>query len=92
MEAILETKSIGSLLVAIICLLAAHFIKGMVEFVWKAKQEKDSVHDTTLKELVLSVKKTNHAINNLFTAIKIVAGEKWPEIKEVLEDRNKLEL
>lgn len=88
MEVLLETKNIPALLFSIVVLLCAYLIKGVIEFVWKVRAKEDAVKDQTMKDILSGLKETNHSINNAFAAIKFLAGDKWPEIRAAIKDRN----
>lgn len=92
MEELLQAKSVPLLLVLITVFLCIGLLKGVVEFVWKVNQKKEDVRDDSIRELILSVKKTNHSINNVFTALKILSGESWDEIKKILAEKNDLDI
>lgn len=114
MEALLEAKSIPLLLILIVVFLCATFIKGLVEFLWKVREKKDSASESAINELTEVVKKNTLAMELLdrrldkleivlseipkfkldmrkyYSAIKILAGDKWPSIRKEIEEENAL--
>ena len=60
---------------AIVVMMGLNLLARVGEFLWNMKKEKD---DHTLSEL----RKAKLDLRRLFTAIKILAGDRWDEIRE----------
>lgn len=86
MDELLAAKSVPHLLLTLVVVMAAHLLKGLVDLVLKLIDRKAQVTDNSVKELTLSVKATNRSINNCFTGLKLLAGEKWPDVKKAIDD------
>lgn len=65
MAELLETKSVPMLLILVVVFLCAGLIKGIIEFLWKIKQEKDSVSETVIKELTRTIHENTMATQHL---------------------------
>jgi hypothetical protein len=81
-EALFETKSIPALLAFIAIFLCFGFVKGLVEFLWKMKKDKDTQNDGKIKKLERDMRRA-------YTVIKFLAGNRWGEIrKKIMEDED----
>jgi hypothetical protein len=109
MEALADIKSIPALLIAICLILAVNLVKGIAEFLWKLKEQKDSASEATIRDLTEAVKKNTAATEHLdqrlselehvltslpklqedlrryYLGLKILAGERWPEIRDEIK-------
>lgn len=84
--------------VAGVCVLLTIMVLIQVgKFVWTVKQEKDKLSDDTVADLVKAVEKLEHTVSDLpkfrtdvrrfYTAIKVIAGDKWPQVRdEIMKD------
>lgn len=102
MEGLVETGHGPTVLIAgLVIVLCLHLVVKFLEIGLKIFQKKSEATDQTkidvirleheLKNINKNLRellKLKDDVNNAFTAIKIMAGKKWPEIsKRVREDR-----
>ena len=87
MEALFETKSVPAILVFIAIFVLANFLKGAIEFILDLQRKKEQASEASIRELTHELKKFKVDLRRLYIAAKIMAGERWAQIrKEIMED------
>lgn len=87
METLFETKSIPAILVFIAVFVCFNFVKGAFEFYLDLQRKKDQASEASIKDLTHELKKFKVDLRRLYIAAKIMAGERWTQIrKEIMED------
>lgn len=97
-----QTQSIGvtQLLAGLIIIVALHLVKDLAKMAWEAFKKKDEKTDLAVQAIgkvehriamverdMNEVLKFRNDFKRLFEAIKILAGDKWPEVsKKIRED------
>lgn len=91
---LIAAGSVPGLLAAISVLMALHLVVAIGRFVWSFKEKKDAVTEAGIEELAAAMKSNTKAIEKLrqqvFSSIKLVAGDNWPAIRKSLLDEEAL--
>jgi rubrerythrin len=87
LQGLLEVKSLPLLLVFVVVFLCFNFIRSVVELFWKIKSEKQAASDNAIIGLTAEVAKLRKDLMRYYSALKMLSGEKWADIrKEITED------
>jgi len=74
-------------LVGVCVVLTLHLLWRVALFVYEFKKKVDDTDKNETHELVVEVKKMRRDLRRFYSAIRILAGDEWPKIRqEIMQD------